>query len=156
MLYFLDTEFIELGASSPNYLLSIGVITEDGREYYAENAEAPIGLANTWVREHVFPHLKWKHQKSLQMIRQDILAFLDREAIFWGYYCDYDWVIFCQNIFGRMVDIPDFLPKYCNDLRQHLNSLGLVNIRQPDDAPHNALSDARWIRDTYLQYKEAA
>jgi hypothetical protein len=59
--YFFDTEFIEDGRTIE--LLSIGMVAEDGRELYRENSEAPISLANDFVKEHVFPHLtmstKW-------------------------------------------------------------------------------------------------
>ena len=36
---------------------------------------------------------------------------------FYGYYSDYDWVVFCQ-LFGRMMDLPKEFPMYCKDLKQ--------------------------------------
>jgi hypothetical protein len=67
---------------------------------------------------------------------------------FWGYYADYDWVAFCQ-LFGTMVSLPKGFPMYCRDLKQLLDSMGNPKFQKDSDA-HNSLSDARWIRDTYL------
>ncbi len=39
---------------------------------------------------------------------------------FYGYYCDYDWVVFCW-LFGRMNDLPKGFPMYCVDLKQTLD-----------------------------------
>lgn len=53
MRYFLDTEFIEDGKTID--LISIGIVAEDGREYYAINKEFSLRKAwkNVWVRENV-------------------------------------------------------------------------------------------------------
>ena len=151
MLYFLDTEFIEAGPQYPLSLVSIGIVDEEGREYYAENREAALHLANDWVRANVFPHLTWTQAKPTRKICEELYSFIHGpHPIFWGYYCQYDWVLFCQ-LFGTMADLPTALPRYCHDLRQRLDALGLANITQPDDMPHHALSDARWIRNAYLK-----
>lgn len=55
MKYFFDTEFIEDGRTID--LLSIGIVAEDGREYYAQNAECKFKLAGDFVWRNVFPHL---------------------------------------------------------------------------------------------------
>jgi len=31
---------------------------------------------------------------------------------FYGYYCDYDWVVTCWQ-FGKMIDLPKGFPMYC-------------------------------------------
>lgn len=38
---------------------------------------------------------------------------------FYGYYSDYDWVVFCQ-LFGKMINLPNGFPMYCIDLKQML------------------------------------
>jgi hypothetical protein len=40
--------------------------------------------------------------------------------VFYGYYCDYDWVTFSW-IFGKMIDLPNGFPMYCIDLKQILD-----------------------------------
>lgn len=155
MKYFLDTEFCEAGAHQPIQLISIGIVREDGREFYAESEEFNFLLCNKWVRENVLPHLTGQRLK-LYTIAKDILVFVgdDKRPEFWGYYADYDWVVFCQ-IFGSMVNLPKGWPMYCRDIKQWCDSLD--NPSLPDDGyvmgkhitkgtEHNALADARWNR----------
>jgi hypothetical protein len=49
--YWLDTEFIEDGKTID--LISIGIVCEDGREFYAVNNECHWYRANDWVLENV-------------------------------------------------------------------------------------------------------
>jgi hypothetical protein len=64
MKYFLDTEFIE-GFHKPLFgkrrhfidLISIGIVCEDGREYYAISKEFNPKDADDWVRENVIKQL---------------------------------------------------------------------------------------------------
>lgn len=72
---------------------------------------------------------------------------------FYGYYSDYDWVVFCW-IFGRMMDLPKGFPMYCKDLKQIMDDFGLdkdwKHINCPDpDGEHNALADAKWNYELY-------
>ena len=60
MRYYLDTEFIEDGKTIE--LISIGLVCEDGREYYAVNGEANISKASDWVIDNVLsqiPTIPW-------------------------------------------------------------------------------------------------
>jgi len=60
MKYFIDTEFIE-GFHKPLFgkrrhfidIISIGIVAEDGREYYAVSSEYNYNDANKWVQENV-------------------------------------------------------------------------------------------------------
>lgn len=45
---------------------------------------------------------------------------VDTPIEFYGYYSDYDWVLFC-SLFGRMIDLPKDFPMYCIDLKQTLD-----------------------------------
>ena len=49
--YFYDTEFIEDGKTID--LISIGIVCEDGREYYAQSVEFDESKASEWVKENV-------------------------------------------------------------------------------------------------------
>ena len=51
MHYYLDTEFIEDGSTID--LISIGIVAEDGREYYAINYNCDFSKADYWVLENV-------------------------------------------------------------------------------------------------------
>ena len=57
MKYFYDTEFVEDGITID--LVSIGIVAEDGREYYAVSSEFDLNkfMARDWMMENVFPSL---------------------------------------------------------------------------------------------------
>jgi hypothetical protein len=59
-----DTEFLEDGRTIE--LISIGLVCEDGREYYAVNSDAPWERVRKhhWLMENVWPHLPLRGQKS--------------------------------------------------------------------------------------------
>ena len=196
MKYFIDTEFIE-GFHKPLFgkrrhfidLISIGIMAEDGREYYAISNEFNPKDADNWVKENVISKLPSKYAnpsdpsisprskaeamlwKSNEQIKLEILEFFGcwRDQLFYrapegievyGYYADYDWVLFC-SLFGRMIDLPKGFPMYCKDLKQMMDEKGLSKdwkqLNCPDPVgEHNALVDARWNKtlfDTINQTK---
>lgn len=73
------------------------------------------------------------------------------EPEFWGYFCDYDWVVLC-GLYGRMNDLPPEFPMYCRDLKQEMDRIDVSGMNLPDqpENQHHALADARWIRDAYI------
>lgn len=186
MKYFIDTEFIE-GFHKPLFgkkrhfidLISIGIVCDDGREYYAISKEFNPKMADSWVRQNVISKLPERNVsfndsprmrqeailwKSNQEITADILNFFycGYADGFWaapsgievyGYYADYDWVLFC-SLFGRMIDLPKGFPMYCFDLKQMMDERGLDSGWKKKNCPdptneHNALEDARWNRKLY-------
>ena len=154
--FFIDTEFIESGPHRPIELISIGIVREDGLELYLENYECPWNDANDWVKANVFPHLKGPRY-VLPEISRLIRAFVgDCKPEFWGYYADYDWVVFCQ-IFGKMIDLPKGWPMFCRDLKQLCMDRGNPELPKQESTEHNALNDARWNKTAYefLMEREA-
>ena len=193
MKYFIDTEFKE----KPNtiQLISIGIVAEDGREYYAisKNFNVKEVWDDEWLRENVlFPiyienvhgdmrnripytkagmrRLIYSIGKPSHQIAKEVLYFCSnkyfdqtgfdlKEAVkyelydnfkpeFYGYYADYDWVVFCW-LFGRMIDLPRGFPMYCRDLKQMMDESGLDKKWKQNKCPdpegeHNALIDAKW------------
>lgn len=241
MNYYIDTEFIEdftddwltrYFGTVRHYidLISIGIVAEDGREYYAVNKEfdlkhvwnkydlkLPLEMGDApikeyWLRENVlrpiwedlrenvsggmknfttmheeFTYTNLKNLvrwlgKTKAQIAADIQKFTAdtvylkhpdtvsktiKEAnvayppTFYGYYCDYDWVVFC-SLFGRMLDLPKGYPMYCRDLKQIMDQLELTKDWKDDNVPgdneHHALADARWnkkLHDTMKVHAEA-
>lgn len=160
MKYFIDTEFIEYPGTID--LISIGIKCEDQREFYAENADADLSKADDFVQEHVIPQLIMRgginHHEALgngyrvydgtKAIAKSVLNFIGNDIPeFWGYFADYDWVLFCW-LFGRMIDLPKGWPMYCRDLKQLADSLDKPRFDGPK-GEHNALADARWNMEFY-------
>lgn len=69
--YFYDCEFIEDGRTID--LISIGIVAEDGREYYAVNIEMPIARigCHDWLCKNVVPSLPLNDGDNLrQKVRE--------------------------------------------------------------------------------------
>lgn len=145
--FWLDCEFLEDGPA-PIHLLSIGIVADDDREYYAINRDCPIAEANDWVKANVLPFVDLGTGKTLATIRAEILEFVGRETTpeFWAYCGAYDWVVLCQLI-GSMDQLPKKWPHYCMDVRQ-LADLNPAAKLPPEltEVRHHALWDARWCR----------
>ncbi len=213
--YYLDTEFIELPERTkvidkPSgsviadgskiktiilpptiILISIGIVDERGREYYAVNTEADISEASAWIKENVLEKMpeynksygdlrgykygeeyvhptlgKPQGKKTIADIRKELLFWcgqqnnVPEECEFWGYYADYDWVVFCW-LFGSMMSLPKGFPMYCKDLKQFMDSYtGMTKEWKEQVCPdpvgeHNALVDARWNRKLHSEIIEA-
>lgn len=163
MKFFLDTEFIERGHSSPIQLVSIGIVSALGKEFYAVSAEFDPATANDWVKQNVLPHLGDGPRLTHPDLAIQLRNFIDGNGLqnsdgtaskfdsgpeFWGYYADYDWVVFAQ-IFGTMMDLPKGWPMYCRDLKQWCDELGNPKLPPQDSIEHNALHDAHWNRKVY-------
>lgn len=172
MKYFIDTEFIEDGVTID--LISIGIVCEDNRYYYAVNKECKFEYANDWVWKNVlypigiYEPLKYinlsdpcisantkntiNQAKTKENIKKEILDFVNIEQYgkpeFWGYYADYDWVVFCQ-LFGTMIDLPEKFPMYCRDIKQLCDELGAPELPKQGTQEHNALADAQWNKQAY-------
>lgn len=147
MRYFYDCEFIEDGRTIE--LVSIGVASEDGREFYAVSTEFDPARAGTWVRQNVLPKLPppsspvWK---SRSRIRDDLLKFLvprpEVEPEMWAWVGAYDHVVLCQ-LWGPMTALPRSLPRFTRELRQHWEQSGCPPLPPAPEEAHDALADAR-------------
>ncbi|GAC55854.1 hypothetical protein GOHSU_01_00330 [Gordonia hirsuta DSM 44140 = NBRC 16056] len=146
MRYFYDCEFIEDGRTIE--LVSIGVVAEDGREFYAVSTEFDPNRAGPWVRTHVLDKLPSpadKAWRSRRQIRDELLEFLiagPGEVELWAWVGAYDHVVLCQ-LWGAMPDLPDELPRYTRELRQHWEAAGCPPLPPTQKDAHSALVDAR-------------
>ena len=147
--YFYDCEFIEDGRLID--LVSIGVVDEHGREFYAVSTEFDASRALPWVRKHVLEKLPspgdpvWR---SRERIREDLYVFLtaplspDTEIELWAWYAAYDHVALAQ-LWGPMPALPRELPRFTKDLRQLWDDLGQPPLPGAQAERHDALVDAR-------------
>lgn len=158
MRYFYDTEFLEDGKTID--LISIGIVAEDGREYYAEVWDAPWDRISQhkWLTANVVPHLGPKEdRKPRSQIRDEVAEFLKPVAEtpfgmvnrgspeLWAWFGAYDHVCLAQ-LFGTMMDFPDYVPMWTNDLRQEVHRRGTKKLPAQASGLHNALADARHLK----------
>ncbi|HEY9390371.1 MAG TPA: polyadenylate-specific 3'-exoribonuclease AS [Mycobacteriales bacterium] len=144
--YFYDTEFIEDGHTIE--LVSIGVVDEQGREFYGVSSEFDPDRAIPWVRRNVLDKLPspgdsaWRSRARL---REDLYAFLTEpgtEIELWAWYCAYDHVVLCQ-LWGPMRVLPRTMPRFTNELRTLWELAGRPELPPPPADQHDALADAR-------------
>lgn len=144
MRYWYDTEFIEDGTTID--LVSIGIVSEDGREYYAHSAEYDEAKANEFVRAHVLPQLAEVPRVPRSAIRDGLTEFFagDRQIDLWGYFSAWDHIALMQ-LWGSFADQPYWLPMRTNDVCTYAQMFGCGLPRQSSGA-HDALEDARHTR----------
>jgi hypothetical protein len=155
-----DWEFLEDGERI--YPISIGMVAEDGREYYAICQEMPLGpiSQSPWLMKNVIPslpvrtghsdpwdreHPDFIHVKPREQIRQEVLRFIMEtpSPSLWAWFSAYDHVALAQ-LFGRMVDMPIGVPQRTNDIAQEWERLGYPVLPEQTIGNHNALQDARF------------
>jgi hypothetical protein len=162
MRIYYDTEFLEDGKTIE--LISIGLVAEDGREYYAVNRDMPwpLILRHDWLRANVVPSLPVVRHDGIRPFRRPLLdpahpAVKRRGQIadgvrdfvqatpepeLWAWYGAYDHVALCQ-LWGSMVSLPRGVPMFTRDLKQEAERLGNPTMPEQATGHHNALADAR-------------
>ena len=163
-----DLEFLEDGRTIE--LISIGMVCDDGREYYAVNRDMPKRKIrkHKWLMENVVPHLPKAHGdernyqigwlfnpydrcvKSKPQIADEVMDFIRSagpDVQLWANYGAYDHVCLAQ-LWGRMIDLPEGVPMFTNDIQQERSRLGLSwdDLPKQESGEHNALADARHNR----------
>lgn len=172
--YFYDCEFLEDGKTIE--LISIGIVAEDGREYYAIPSNLPDQriARHPWLMDNVVPSLPriygdainrldlkrnplridWNHPdiKPYNQIAREVASFLRHTGNpeLWAWYGAYDHVALAQ-LFGPMSEMPGGIPYWTNDIRQEAQRLGFTDSDLPEqpDGVHNALADARHNKIRY-------
>ncbi|GAB7526569.1 hypothetical protein [Paraburkholderia sp. 2C] len=133
----IDTEFN--GFQGP--LISMALVAEDGAEFYES-----IGCDNPgpWVAQHVMPIIDKDPIDRMQLSHR-LSAFLQRyDAVHLIADWPEDLAHFCDALIigqGRRVTTPPLTM----EIRRRLGAMSTL--------PHNALADARALRDVELSYR---
>ena len=61
---FFDTEFT--GLRQDTTLISIGMISENGRQFYAELTDYNEKLCDDWIKENVLEHLHTRYPRNVE------------------------------------------------------------------------------------------
>jgi len=166
------SEFLELIDTQPEWertaFFSKYILGYDGEDFSLNNFKRLIkkyGKSNNQIKQEIFhfvcPTSVVSDYAGMGSLEDGIKTYLAKHPPeFYGYYADYDWVLFC-SLFGRMIDLPKGFPMYCRDLKQTFDEaenkwagkthpeLIPNSIKEFDNYPkqtneHNALADARW------------
>lgn len=156
MRVYFDTEFTGLHQNTT--LISIGMIDENGDEFYAVATDYDNGQVDEWILKNVIHHLD--EERSIKARRDTIAEELRwwlnerRPTEVWGDTLAYDWVLFCQ-LFGHAFKIPKNVYYIPFDIATLMKIKGVdpdINREQfagIEGSKHNALHDARVIKACY-------
>lgn len=145
MRYFLDTEYNGIGGA----LLSLALVPDDGEELYLTlKTDEPL---LDWVEKHVIPYLDMVPQQFAlpRLSRRDAADALERylhhddEPVIVADWPE-DVAQFCDLMItgaGDMIDV--------RDVTFRLLPLSNFSTAANSKVPHNALHDARSLRDHY-------
>lgn len=162
--YCYDTEFLEDGRTIE--LISIGIVSDTGREYYAVNLNMPVKRIrkHQWLMDNVVPGLpqpagdwnnhiprRWlfdynnpavKHRDRIANEVRDFLLAEDAPEL-WADHTAYDHVLLAQ-LWGPMSSLPTGIPMWTHDLQQAIEAAtGEFGTPIQESGQHNALADAR-------------
>jgi len=174
MKIFFDTEFT--GLHKGTSLISIGLVTEDNKTFYAELTDYDKSQLNDWLIENVINNLFLKEKErtiaeclsasitddvvevydNSECVRETLQLWLEQfESIeMWSDCLAYDWVLF-NDIFGHAFNIPSnvyYIPfDICTlfkvkGIDPDISREGFAGI---DGQKHNALHDAKVIKACY-------
>ena len=116
---FFDTEFTGLHQNTT--LISIGLVSECGKTFYAEFNDYDFKQIDDWLKENVINNLQYNgifqkldetknsisYKSTTENIKEKLTTWLEQfsEVEIWSDCLSYDWVLFNQ-IFGHAFNIP--------------------------------------------------
>ena len=156
MKIFLDTEFTGLHQNTT--LISIGMVSEDGAEFYCELNDFDISQCNEWINVNVLQNLYQGHTA----VNKTGCAYLCKRWLeqfesveIWSDCLAYDWVLFCE-LFDGALNVPTYYIPFDIATVMKIKGIdpdvnreefsGVTNMRK-----HNALDDAKTIKSCYLK-----
>lgn len=160
MDFFLNTEYVDQDRRLE--LISLGVASEDGREFYGISREFDPTGANDFVATVVLPQLEpaghpaWMSRRQL---KEELLGFVGNSAPrFWSYgSAPWDWLALAQ-LFPLEERVPDGWRYSAYDVSCLIELAGLSlddpRLPRPTANRHHAVADARWARDVHRSVEE--
>lgn len=161
-IYF-DTEFTGLHRGTS--LISIGLVADDGKTFYAECNDYSREQVNLWIKKNVINRLYFKDQLSLpggkyrQMIEADTIAnevyLCSMEQLkghltqYFGNWenvqlvsdvCHYDMTLLI-DIFGSAFDLPKHVNPACHDINQDIARVLHISEAEAFDQNRERLLD---------------
>jgi len=158
MLVFLDTEFTDFVQID---LISIGLVTEDGREFYAERNDYHREDCSSFVVAEVLPllnrvpgakcssaHLSFRLREWFASLEKSVTVAFDYTS---------DWELLADALQGeRLTDLPANLSEKLFIDHEVLSDAkfreAYENSFEPNWPRHHALADARALRNGYMSW----
>jgi hypothetical protein len=172
MKVFFDTEFTGLHQNTT--IVSIGLVAENDRNFYAEFTDYDEGQVDDWIQKNVIDNLylppawiDFVTNGAGVTLRGDRVFIAERlgewldsfeveRLLMWSDGLAWDWVLFCQ-LWGHAFNVPKSVYYIPFDLATLMQANGVnpdVNREEfagitDDSQKHNALWDAKVIKSCY-------
>jgi len=167
---FFDCEFT--GLHQKTTLISIGLVSECGKKFYAELTDYDKSQIDDWLQQNVIEKLTlserencadsndWKLISDTKSVKEALTVWLSQfeQVEMWSDCLSYDWVLFCElwghasnipkNIYYIPFDICTLFKERCIDPDINREEYGLV-VAHSNLSKHNALWDATVIKLCY-------
>lgn len=162
---FFDTEFTGLHQNTT--LISIGLISECGKTFYAELTDYDKSQVDDWINQNVISNLtmteannaafldSWRLVADIKTVKEALLLWFEQfeEVEIWSDCLSYDWVLFNQ-IFGHAFNIPKNIYYIPFDICTLFKQKGIdpdisreeFSDMKNESQKHNALWDAKVIK----------
>lgn len=163
MKVFFDTEFT--GLRKETTLISIGMVSEDGRTFYAEFTDYDKTQVNDWIVENVIANLKYdsmwvgvngdnRHMECVgdgervcEALRKWLSQFDEVQLV--SDVCHYDMVLFA-DIFGGAFWIPENVSPCCYDINQDIARRLHCSMMEAFDASREGLLET-WVPEVKIE-----
>ncbi len=177
MKIFFDTEFT--GLHKDTTIVSIGMVTEDGKQFYAEFTDYDSKQCDDWIKANVLEHTlqrNWKKRESSYVenyhlgTKVDIGKTLENwlaqfdQVEFISDVCHYDMVLLI-DLFGTAFQFPGQCSPSCYDINQDIARYYKISQKEAFNKSreeileenkieikgdkHNSLYDAKVIKELY-------
>lgn len=158
MLVFLDTEFTDF--TSPD-LISLALVAEDGREFYAELDDYQRGNCNDFVRKNVVPLLNrvpgatCNRAELTRRLRAWFDSLPEKTTIIYDFAGD--WQLLSKAMFSQQqlppINFGEPLHLDSHTITHPVFEQALNFTYTQDWPPHHALADARALMAGYRAWR---
>ena len=152
---FFDTEFT--GLKKNTTLVSIGIVAENGKNFYAEFTDYDAKQVDKWVKENVIDNLlldgmgdgvsETDENPSCVLVRGN-KEYVKDELVEWisqfdsvqfiSDVCHYDFVLLI-DIFGTAFDLPENVSASCHDINQDIARVLRISDKEAFDLSREEL-----------------
>lgn len=160
MRLFFDMEFTGLHKNTTP--ISIGIISEDGKTFYAEFADYDKSQCDDWIKENVISNLKFELALGETFWEREhdgnVEALCDRKCVsYWlntwlsqfdtiqfvSDVCHYDFVLLIDLLTngGTALDLPDNISAVCHDINRDIAAYFEVSDREAFDMNREEILD---------------
>lgn len=156
MLLFFDMEFTRL--SQDTMPISLGIISEDGRQFYAEFTDFNERECDQWVKSEVLenlytynknvydaPYIENFHVGAISDIRKALIIWLNQfdDIQFVSDVCHYDFVLLITILTngGTALCLPKKISAVCHDINQDIARHFIISDAEAFDMRREEIMD---------------